>query len=170
MTPVLISITLTIYNFMYEYFPYMSYDTGSYFNRISIPLTIYNCRSEYQSHFNPTNHILRIAQQLSQLVCKITSKKSSRGASFFNFYIERDLVLQSCLKFKKNYITATLSIEKLKKEASRLDFLRVILQTSWDNCCAIRSNDCNEYFCARMSAIFFVRPPISQSFFFIFHM
>ena len=57
MTPVLISITLTIYNFMYEYFPYMSYDTGSYFNRISIPLTIYNCRSEYQSHFNPTNHI-----------------------------------------------------------------------------------------------------------------
>ena len=49
MTPVLISITLTIYNFMYVYFPYMLYDTGSYFNRISIPLTIYNCRSEHRS-------------------------------------------------------------------------------------------------------------------------
>ena len=42
MTPVRILIPLTIYNFMYEYFPYMSssYDTGSYFNRILIPLII----------------------------------------------------------------------------------------------------------------------------------
>ena len=42
MTPVRISILLTIYNSMYEYFPYMSSscDTGSYFNRISIPLII----------------------------------------------------------------------------------------------------------------------------------
>ena len=38
--------------------------------------------------------LLRIAQQLSQLlvlvVCKITCKNSSRDASFLNFYIERD--------------------------------------------------------------------------------